>query len=139
MFFQLPDAFQDLVGQLFGGKRPSEALMTHCKRELMHAQWDILLDGDFLEAYRHGIVMECYDAVVRRFYPRFFYLFSRLQREVCQLSFLSVQTCSYCCQGYSLQHTRSRALSLPTLSYPPIARVSHGDGAGHEGAKDSCS
>ena len=44
--------------------------MTHCRREVLHAQWAILLDNEFLEAYKHGIVIECCDGVVRRFYPR---------------------------------------------------------------------
>jgi hypothetical protein len=38
----------------------------------MHAQWDILLDDDFLHAYEHGIVITCSDGVCRRFYPRIF-------------------------------------------------------------------
>jgi hypothetical protein len=37
----------------------------------MHAQWDILLDEEFVEAYEHGIVVQCCDDVRRRFYPRF--------------------------------------------------------------------
>jgi hypothetical protein len=41
-----------------------------------------MLDDDLLEAYKHGIVVDCFDVVTRRFYPRFFYLFSGLQREV---------------------------------------------------------
>lgn len=44
--------------------------MTHCRREVMHAQWNILLDEEFLEAYRHGIVIKCCDGIKRRFYPR---------------------------------------------------------------------
>jgi hypothetical protein len=44
--------------------------MTHCRHELLHAQWTILLDDEFLEAYEHGIVVECLDGIKRRFYPR---------------------------------------------------------------------
>ena len=51
---------------------PSKAFMTHCRREAMHAQWRILLDDEFLEAYKHGIVIQCCDGVNRRFYPRIF-------------------------------------------------------------------
>lgn len=36
----------------------------------MHAVWNHLLDADFLEAYAHGIVVQCPDGVRRRFYPR---------------------------------------------------------------------
>lgn len=46
--------------------------MTHCHRELTHEQWKILLDDEFLQAYQHGIVMQCGDNLLRRFYPRIF-------------------------------------------------------------------
>ena len=46
--------------------------MTHCHRELLHEQWRILLDDEFLEAWRHGIVIMCFDGILRRFYPRIF-------------------------------------------------------------------
>lgn len=49
---------------------PSKPFMTHCRREVLHAQWDILLDNEFLEAYEHGIVFESCDGITRRFYPR---------------------------------------------------------------------
>jgi hypothetical protein len=44
--------------------------MAHCHREAFHAQWKVLLDNEFLEAYMHGIVIVCYDGITRRFYPR---------------------------------------------------------------------
>ena len=52
------------------GRGISKDLMTHCRREVLHAQWDILIDGEFLEAYEHGIVITCCDGITRRFYPR---------------------------------------------------------------------
>jgi hypothetical protein len=69
---QLPDAFKDFATRSTGGKTPSKAFMTHCRREVMHAQWKILLDDEFLEAYSHGIIIECCDGIKRRFYPRIF-------------------------------------------------------------------
>ena len=39
---------------------------------MYHAQWAIILDDEFLEAYKHGMVVECYDHIWRRFYPRLF-------------------------------------------------------------------
>jgi hypothetical protein len=44
--------------------------MTHCRREVLHAQWTIILDAEFIEAYKHGIVVECCDGIMRRFYTR---------------------------------------------------------------------
>ena len=36
------------------------SVMT-CHRELFHAQWGVLLDDEFIEAYKHGIVSQCYN------------------------------------------------------------------------------
>ena len=47
--------------------------MTHLRRELFQAAWAVLLqDPEFLEAYKHGIVVECTDGIKRRLYPRIF-------------------------------------------------------------------
>ena len=46
--------------------------MAHCNREVFHAQWTIILDNEFLEAYAHGLVIDCCDGIQRRFYPRIF-------------------------------------------------------------------
>lgn len=56
---------------LTGHGSPAEVL-THCRRELMHAIWHLLLDDEFLEVYEHGIGIECEDGIFRRFYPRIF-------------------------------------------------------------------
>lgn len=72
MHAQLPDSFNDFILQYNGGRGASRALWTHCRRELYHAQWGIILDDEFLEAYLHGIVVMCCDGITRRFYPRIF-------------------------------------------------------------------
>ncbi|KAH7904506.1 hypothetical protein BJ138DRAFT_1019068 [Hygrophoropsis aurantiaca] len=71
-FQKLPDAFKDFAVENWGGKGPTPEFMAHCNREFFHAQWDILLDDEFLEVYRHGLVVTCRDGVERRFFPRFF-------------------------------------------------------------------
>ncbi|KAJ7105539.1 hypothetical protein C8R44DRAFT_639016 [Mycena epipterygia] len=68
---KLPDNFFDwFKGET--GHSPSAEVLTHCRRELMHAIWRLLLDGEFLEACEHGIVVECPDGISRRFYFRVF-------------------------------------------------------------------
>ncbi|KAJ3779514.1 hypothetical protein GGU10DRAFT_254029, partial [Lentinula aff. detonsa] len=52
--------------------RQREGLLTHCRRELMHAVWKFLLDDEFLHAYKYGVVIQCHDGVERRFFPRIF-------------------------------------------------------------------
>ncbi|OBZ70781.1 hypothetical protein A0H81_09000, partial [Grifola frondosa] len=71
-FETLPASFKDFAKMYTGGKGPNQPFLTHCHREMLHAQWSILLDDEFLEAYRHGIVIDCCDGVRRRFYPRIF-------------------------------------------------------------------
>ncbi|KIY66228.1 hypothetical protein CYLTODRAFT_355360 [Cylindrobasidium torrendii FP15055 ss-10] len=66
----LTDAFEDFLNSLNISKTSS--LMTFCRRELFHAVWKILLDDDFIHAYRHGIVIKCRDGITRRIYPRIF-------------------------------------------------------------------
>jgi hypothetical protein len=68
---QLPDNFQDIYKGIFGKASTSE-IYTHCKRELIHAIWELLLDEDFMHAYEHGIVICCGDGVTRRVFPQFF-------------------------------------------------------------------
>jgi hypothetical protein len=46
--------------------------MAHCNRELFHAQLEIILDDEFVEAYHHGVVITCFDGEKRRFYLRIF-------------------------------------------------------------------
>lgn len=71
--YQLPDKVKDILSSLPRiSKSGMAALHTHCRRELFHACWDILLDEDFLHAYRHGIVLRCADGVLRRIFPRIF-------------------------------------------------------------------
>lgn len=46
--------------------------MTHCHREVFHAQWEILLDTEFLEAWKHGVLIPHSSGATYRFYPRIF-------------------------------------------------------------------
>ncbi len=70
--------------------------MTHCHREFIHAQWKELLDDEFLEAYEHGVVIECCDGVKRRFYIRIFaYMADYPEKCVlcCYKGYITVLTC----------------------------------------------
>ncbi|KAH7927896.1 hypothetical protein BV22DRAFT_1006163 [Leucogyrophana mollusca] len=67
----LPESISGFIANFSKRKNDSD-LLTHCKRELFHALWKVLLDDDFIEAYRNGIVIRCYDGIDRRVYPRIF-------------------------------------------------------------------
>ena len=69
---QLPDTFGDWYHEKFGIV-PSDATITHCKRELIQALWLLIISTpDFVEAYQHGIFILFADRVIRRVFPRFF-------------------------------------------------------------------
>ena len=61
---KLPHSFNDTVKGLLGNKaKLTGPLLTHCHRKLFHAQWEVILDNDFLHAYMQGIVINCPDGV----------------------------------------------------------------------------
>jgi hypothetical protein len=68
---QLPPDIQDFL-QSSCGLTASPTLLTFCRRELMHACWEILLDDQFCEAYEHGTLLVFSDGIKRRVYPRIF-------------------------------------------------------------------
>lgn len=68
---QLPESLETLLATITQ-KKSNADLLAHCKRELFHAIWKILLDEEFLDAYKNGIVVKCYDGKYRRVYPRVF-------------------------------------------------------------------
>ncbi|KAF7981735.1 hypothetical protein HWV62_32343 [Athelia sp. TMB] len=69
---QLPDEFKDFANEHIGGKGTKSPFLAHCRREFFHAQLEILLDDEFIEAWVHGIVIMCFDGILRRFFPRIF-------------------------------------------------------------------
>ncbi|KAF8834077.1 hypothetical protein BDN67DRAFT_992731 [Paxillus ammoniavirescens] len=71
-YFQtLLDEFKDFATEHMGNT-PSDPFFAHCHRELFHAQWQELLDNDFVQAYAHGITLRGCDSVDRRLYPCIF-------------------------------------------------------------------
>ncbi|KAG2336350.1 hypothetical protein BDR05DRAFT_978806 [Suillus weaverae] len=63
----LPDAIKDIVSNLPRiSKSGMVALQAHCRRDLFQSCWKHLLDADFLDAYCHGIVLQCPDGILRR-------------------------------------------------------------------------
>jgi hypothetical protein len=73
MQWQLPNGVKDVLSSLSRiSKMGMASLHAHCHRELFHSCWEILLDEDFLSAYRHRIVLKCADGVVWRVFPHIF-------------------------------------------------------------------
>ncbi|KAG9121530.1 hypothetical protein FRC07_002469 [Ceratobasidium sp. 392] len=68
---KMPDEVKSQLQMLQSG-RLQPALLAHCKREIFHNCWRILIDDDFIDAYGHGMVVKCSDGVERRLYPRVF-------------------------------------------------------------------
>ena len=69
----LADSFQDALASIHAKwSTQKKQILTHCHRELVHGVWRIILDDNFLHAYKYGIVIKCHDGIVRQVYPRIF-------------------------------------------------------------------
>ncbi|KAI6099254.1 hypothetical protein EDD17DRAFT_1752921 [Pisolithus thermaeus] len=68
---KLPDDFQDIYSGFFK-QALSQEVLTHCKHDLFHAIWDLILDKWFMDAYQSGIIIWCADGITQWIYPHFF-------------------------------------------------------------------
>ncbi|KAF9455660.1 hypothetical protein BDZ94DRAFT_1179515 [Collybia nuda] len=68
----LSDRLSDVLMSFLHYSTQRKPLLTHCKRELLHQVWRLLLDEEFLDAYQSGIVLQCADGISWRVYPRIF-------------------------------------------------------------------
>ncbi|KAJ3531527.1 hypothetical protein NMY22_g8114 [Coprinellus aureogranulatus] len=71
-FDSLSGTFKDYVIKRGDGRLPPDPFMSHCKNEMMHSQWRIMLDEELLDAILNGLVIKCQDGIERRFYIRIF-------------------------------------------------------------------
>lgn len=95
--------------------------MAHCHREAFHAQWEILLDAEFCEAWVHGILVQCYDGVMRRIYPRIFtYSADYPEKYVCILRSFVLMTSMHLLQSSHCLNSQQWPLSLPTMPCPKV-------------------
>ncbi|EPS94248.1 hypothetical protein FOMPIDRAFT_29937, partial [Fomitopsis schrenkii] len=93
----LPDSFQDWYKEYFDTSATA-AVLRFCRKELMHAIWRLLLDDDFMEAYREGMLVQCGDGILRRLFPRFFTYSADYPEKVLLacLKFLGACPCPRC-------------------------------------------
>ncbi|EKM75172.1 hypothetical protein AGABI1DRAFT_46869 [Agaricus bisporus var. burnettii JB137-S8] len=67
----LPDLVHDVYKSVYEAS-PTSSILTFLKRELIQAIWRHLLNDEFKNAHKYGIIVKCKDGQFRRFYPRFF-------------------------------------------------------------------
>lgn len=68
----MPETIKQFLPSLYPERKHFDDILTHYRRELVHATWAVLLDDDFVNTYKHGTVITCYDGVKRRVFPRIF-------------------------------------------------------------------
>ena len=90
--------------------------MAYCAREFFHAQWSVLLDDEFLEAWKHGIVITCCDGITRRFYPRIFSYSADYPEKLVFLFLISKLANLH--QDSHRGYSKSGLLPLPTMLDP---------------------
>ena len=64
------------------GKVTNKPMLAHCQHEVMHAAWEILLDDEVIEAWKHGMVIMCDDGIEHQFYPQIFTYSADIQRHM---------------------------------------------------------
>ncbi|KAG2062392.1 hypothetical protein BDR06DRAFT_868502 [Suillus hirtellus] len=109
-FQKLLDAFKDFVGTHTEGKGVGHECMTHCHHKLFQAQWRILLDHKFLEAYEHGIIILCCDSIKCRFYLHIFTYSTDYPEKVLIATILQLGGCP--CLQCLIQRTRLHHLGM---------------------------
>ncbi|RXW14734.1 hypothetical protein EST38_g11122 [Candolleomyces aberdarensis] len=63
--------FKSAYRDIFGTD-PSNDIMTHSRRELVHAVYLLLMNKDFMHAYVYGCEFEFWDGIIRQWFPRWF-------------------------------------------------------------------
>ncbi|KAI0077095.1 hypothetical protein K474DRAFT_1662200 [Panus rudis PR-1116 ss-1] len=91
-FPKLPEEIQDFI-HTHSGKEGSAALLAHCRRELIHAVWRVILGPAFVHACQHGVVVDCGDGVTRRIYPRLFTYSADYPEKVLLVSIRDMGSC----------------------------------------------
>jgi hypothetical protein len=85
----------------------------------MHAQWKIILNDDFIEAWKHGIIVTCCDGVKRRFYIRIFTHSGDYPEKYAQASNFGFASSDAC-------NNQQDPLSFPPQSrFLPVSSLSH--------------
>ncbi|KAG2059878.1 hypothetical protein BDR06DRAFT_873139 [Suillus hirtellus] len=69
------------------------AIQTHCRYELFHTYWDILLDHHFVHAYHHSIVLKCADGVLRRIFLHIFIYSADYPKKILIATIKDIGTC----------------------------------------------
>ncbi|THU95728.1 hypothetical protein K435DRAFT_966260 [Dendrothele bispora CBS 962.96] len=90
----IKNAYKNIYGVL-----PTADVLSHLKRELMQAVWNVLLnDPELIEAFVDGLILACLDGITRRFMIRWF-TYSSDYPEKCLLicmCFLGEHLCYSC-------------------------------------------
>src|SRR5260221_4486600 len=110
---QLPDDIKDAYIAIYE-KAPSSATLTHLKRELIHAAYELILNSKFMDAYKDGFVVTCYDGIQRRLFIRLL-TYSGDYPEKWATFYISHRVL-ICLQSTPCWHQISWEVSLPAMS-----------------------
>ncbi|KAF7326218.1 hypothetical protein MKEN_00474500 [Mycena kentingensis (nom. inval.)] len=96
-FPTLPDDLDEIFLKHYGHSINAD-IKAHLKRELFHAVWELILDDEFVEAFRHGFPEDCWDKIRRRFFPRFSIYSTDYMEKIlaATIKFLARRPCPRC-------------------------------------------
>ncbi|KAF9458454.1 hypothetical protein BDZ94DRAFT_1313287 [Collybia nuda] len=122
---QLPDNFKDFVMKHSGATGLGSAFMVHCQRELIHAQWKIIMDDDFMDAYIHGIVHVCPDGLSRRFYLWLFTYSADYPEKILIASIRNLGSCP--CPRCEIELSKVHNMGMPLDRKQQITKARYDD------------
>ena len=105
------------------GEPPSEAVMRLIKHDLVCQVWLLLLDDDFIKAYRYGLLILCADGILRRVFPRIFIYSADYPEKCVEVSDNSPEQSSNLSCIDALSRVSSVWVSTPVRIAPWIRRT----------------
>ena len=97
------------------GVSPPTDVFTHCRRELCHAVIELILKGEFAEAYKHGILITFPDGIMRRVFPWFYCYSADYPEKSVESSYRPSRSLLMVKQGIARKHQEPGPMPLPTL------------------------
>jgi len=59
---QLPNDIQGTYNAIYD-KAPSSATLMHLKCKLIHSTYELILNSNFMESYKDGVIVTCYNGI----------------------------------------------------------------------------
>jgi hypothetical protein len=113
---QLPDSIKEFYHEHYG-VYPTDSVLAHLKRELIHASLRLIFHGPFADAQKNGQITRCADDIVRRWLLQLIFHSSDYPEKCECFSFYLPSLPHQHIQVSTHMHEGQRMVSLPEVSH----------------------